>query len=164
MNKMRWLGLVGLVVILLIYGATRLFYEGPMGGQGQAPGPLEDESLELFEEATLSYQRSGGFAGLDETWLIYGDGRIVEPNGNETLIEPEQVAQLLVDLEEAGFFQLDPTYEPENPCCDRFTYVLTAQVGERANRMSAVDGVESVPEELWDSLAIVRLFIERNTP
>lgn len=127
-------------------------------------GPLDADSLPLPEGAVISYQRIGGIAGLDETWLIYADGRIVDPQGREQRVEPEQVQRLLENLNATGFFALDPAYQPENPCCDRFTYILTVRYQTGANRMTAVDGVESVPPQLWTCLEKVYAFLREHSP
>jgi hypothetical protein len=163
-NKTPKLWLLGLIVLLFTAGCTELPAETPASTSDRGLDPAVPEPVSLPEGVVLSYQRSGGIAGMDESWLVYEDGRIEGPDGLVSNSEPAQVEQLLADLEEAGFFGLDSQTTPENPCCDRYVYVLTVRAGEQAQQMTAVEAVESVPAELWDSLEIVQAFLEPHTP
>jgi hypothetical protein len=157
----KWL--LGLIVILFMAGCTAFSTGTPISAPDRGLEPAKTGSFALPEGVALSYQRSGGFAGLEETWLVYEDGRIEGPGGLDYTAKPAQVEQLIADLEKAGFFSLDSQYKPENPCCDRYVYVVTARFGESIQQMTAVDGVESVPAALWDCLQIIQAFLDRHT-
>src|SRR3954468_22493438 len=65
---------------------------------------------------TIAYkvvlERSGGFAGRHDTYVVDRDVR--------------QSARVLRLAGSAAFRRLHASYVPANPCCDRFNYRLTA--------------------------------------
>ncbi|RMH01239.1 MAG: hypothetical protein D6706_02185 [Chloroflexi bacterium] len=108
---------------------------------------------------TIVFHRTGGFAGLDETWRIFADGRISTPAGQEKEVSPEQVAQLVTHLEQAGFFELAPAYLPDDPCCDRFFYEITLITPEQQHTVRTVDGTPDLPPALTLAIEEISTFI-----
>jgi hypothetical protein len=159
-KRLRYIWLIGIALGLLLTGCATAQKAAPGETPTLETKSIEADSLPLPEGAALSFHRSGGFAGVDETWLVYTDGRVVSPDGSERRVEAGQVSGLLADLTAAGFFKLDPAYKPQNLCCDRFTYELIARSGELANRMSAVEGVEDTPPALLSSIQLVEAFLK----
>jgi hypothetical protein len=112
------------------------------------------------EGAVLIYKRSGGFAGLEEGYTIYGDGRVTSNTGPELQAEGQAVERLLDEVKELGFFEMDGDYMPEDPCCDRFTYELSVFDGQDYFTVSTADAAPGVPDELWLVLDRVQKFID----
>jgi hypothetical protein len=113
------------------------------------------------DNVAVIFHRSGGFAGMDEQWTIYRDGRITTNNGREAQITPEQVEQLLMDIETLGFFEMSDRYMPLNTCCDRFTYVITVRSDGKVNTVTTIDAASNVPQTLWQIIdAIGQLIID----
>ncbi|MCR4407571.1 MAG: hypothetical protein NUW24_11730 [Anaerolineae bacterium] len=112
---------------------------------------LEDtgKGQTAIEGAVIIYRRSGGFAGVHEQWTIYPDGRIMAADGCEWRVSPEQVEQLLAEIESLGFFEMSSRYVPLNTCCDRFTYEITVRHGDTVNTVTTIDAAPDAPSELW---------------
>ncbi|MFQ5612323.1 MAG: hypothetical protein ACE5H9_09345 [Anaerolineae bacterium] len=107
------------------------------GKRGEVPGDI-----------AIRFQRSGGFAGLNEQWIIYRDGRVDGPGGERRRVTPEEVQMLLETIHAAGFFDLRESYVPLDTCCDRFFYTLTVQFGGKTKTVNTLDASPTQPEEL----------------
>ena len=64
--------------------------------------------------AVLRLQRSGGFAGSEDEWVLYADGRLEQTTRQAAAptilqVEPEAAAALLETLLRLGFFNLQET-------------------------------------------------------
>jgi len=106
------------------------------------------------------FKRSGGFAGVDEEWISYADGRLTlngEPKSNMTA---EQTLQLVSQIEDMGFFELDNTYLPVNTCCDRFSFELTISTDDKSHTVRTIDGAEDTPAEFWEILKLVMAHLD----
>jgi hypothetical protein len=81
-------------------------------------------------------ERTGGFAGRHDTFLV--DRSTVDGGATLRLAGSPQ------------FRRLRASYQPANPCCDRFAYQVTAYY--RAGRSKTVSTVEGTraPRVLWD--------------
>lgn len=125
----------------------------PLSPMAESPTPIEPEDTDkgraVMGDAVIIYQRSGGFAGVHEQWTVYPDGRIVATDGREWQVTPEQVEQLLAEIEALGFFEMNSRYMPLNTCCDRFTYEITVHHGDRVNTVTTIDAAPDAPPELW---------------
>jgi hypothetical protein len=129
------------------------------------PPTLEPEDTDkgraVMGDAVIIYQRSGGFAGVHERWTVYPDGRIVTADGREWQVTPEQVEQLLTEIEAMSFFEMEGRYMPLNTCCDRFTYEVTVRSGDKVNTVTTIDAAPDAPPELWGIIEeITRLVSE----
>ncbi|MCP4418744.1 MAG: hypothetical protein GY805_19170 [Chloroflexi bacterium] len=125
--------------------------------------------VELVETATpaptatfapntaVIYKRSGGIAGLNEEWIIFTDGRIQTNTATKPQLSTEQVSQLLNSLETAGFFALDAAYLPEDSCCDRFLYEITAVNNTAYHSVTTIDFTPDMPEALQQSLHLIQI-------
>jgi hypothetical protein len=99
--------------------------------------------------AAITFERSGGIAGLSEHWTIYLDGRVMGPAEEEASIPAEAVSQLLAEIEAAGFFEWPPLPRSLESCADCFTYSITVEYQGKTNRITLVDGQSDAPEEAW---------------
>jgi hypothetical protein len=113
--------------------------------------------------AVIVYRQSGGFAGLDEEWTIYADGRVIARDGSEWQSSPEQVSDLLYTIKSLGFFKLDAVPVSIVPCCDRFYYELSVVSGDLANSAATYDGAPTSPPGLSSSMQAVTNFLDRVT-
>lgn len=127
----------------------------------ESPGPPVD-----MQGAAVYYEISGGVAGSLERYYIHEDGSVeqqIGPPGSMSPIklfevEPERVARLIADLDEADFFALDGSM-PVVPCCDRRVYIVAVSVGEQENTIYTMDGHENPPPGVLESLQLVQSFI-----
>jgi hypothetical protein len=84
---------------------------------------------------TIVLERSGGFAGTHDTFVV-GPSTA----GGE---RPRQLAS------SPDFLRLRGSYQPENPCCDRFSYLLTVTYRDGHRKtISTVQGT-TAPKILW---------------
>ncbi len=100
-------------------------------------------------------QQSGGIAGLNDDWAIYDDGLITLNGSENQRVAPEKVAALQQQLVDLGFNDLDASYLPADPCCDRFTYVITLHIGDQTHTVTTIDETPDAPPALWQSLQAI---------
>jgi len=110
---------------------------------------VEDVKSPEMGGAVIVLERSGGFAGTTEKYTIYPDGRVVAPNGEESMMAEEDVNTLLKDIEDMGFFEMKGSYGMLSTCNDCYTYTLTVQANGEVHTVSAVEGVSGTPDEFW---------------
>jgi len=125
---------------------------------GEAPQPQAETDP---ERAVIVYRRSGGFAGRDDEWTVYADGRLAAKDGRQWQTSPEAVSALLVVIRKLGFFEVKAPPLEAAPCCDRFYYELTVIDGGQSNTAATYDGAASVPPGLQASLDAVIKFLEQ---
>ena len=123
------------------------------------PTPTNQSSI------LLSYQRSGGIAGLLDQLTIYSNGRCElqrKDVAREFTIQPSQVAHLEELMEEANFLDLDGEYLPSNNGADFFDYVISYQPGK--DRMHTVrTRTGAVPDALQPILSELDELISSNS-
>lgn len=106
----------------------------------------------------ITFKQEGGFAGLDQTWSIFSDGRVLTPDGGMVLVEADSVSDLLVEIEQAGFFALSqPKTEPV--CCDFFTFTISARYGDQENTISMSEGGPDLPPAFTTSVLAIQEFL-----
>ena len=151
----RMILLLGLILFLVgcAPALSQVLPEGsptPGGAKG-TPVPMK---IPLPEgNPLIVFRRSGGLAGVSESWVIYEDGRVVyqeEIKGESATgeIHVQELAGLLGLIEERGFFSFSDSYMPQNICCDRFSYEITVLKDGQSKTVTAIDGAEA-PEGLW---------------
>ncbi|MFQ6000316.1 MAG: hypothetical protein ACE5LG_01445 [Anaerolineae bacterium] len=153
------LGLIlslGILYVFSVACAPALSQVLPQGSPtpGGAKGTPVPMKIPLPEgNPLIVFRRSGGLAGVSESWFIYEDGRVVyqeEMKGESATgeIEAQELAGLLALIEETGFFSFSDSYLPQNICCDRFSYGITVFKDGQSKTVTTVDGAEA-PEGLW---------------
>lgn len=111
-----------LAVLLAALGAA----SPAMAAASRDPGPA----------VRLVLERSGGIAGLHDAFVV-----------DRTVAGSSSVLRLAGTTK---FRRLGPSYQPANPCCDRFSYRLTVSYrGGSTRTVSTVDGAHA-PRVLWD--------------
>jgi len=157
---------IGILIGILALTACAAPASSPRGeGEPDAETPVvapaegDSQPSGKLGPAVIIYERSGGLAGVSERWSIYPDGRIMAGDGREWQVKPEQVKQLISDIEASGFFDLSGQYMPRNPCCDRFTYSLVVRSDDKVNSVTTMDATPDVPANLGEVLGAVRSFI-----
>lgn len=118
-------------------------------------GATGREVTDSLDGAVIIYQRSGGIAGMSERWVVYPDGRVLQPDGQIRHVPPEQVSTLLRKIESLGFFDMNDEYLPQNPCCDRFTHTLTVRRDNQRKHVTTLDATPGTPAALWEAIDAV---------
>jgi hypothetical protein len=100
----------------------------------------------------ISFHRSGGFAGVDEQWTFYAEGKVVTAKGAEQAFEAAKVETLLSDIETLGFFELQDSYGSKfSACKDCFSYEITISRNGQVKTITFTDGSD-VPAELTQAI------------
>jgi len=91
---------------------------------GSGPNPPQEEH-EQRDAALVSLERSGGFAGVQEKYEIYEDGRIINSRGTTIRVPAARVESILrriaaLDLPDSCRIQI-----PTGLCSDCFYYRIT---------------------------------------
>lgn len=116
-----------------------------------APVTQPDQEMLLPPDLHFTFTQEGGFAGIQQEWVIEGSGRVLQ-NGTEVRqLKPEELNHVYQTLLDNDFFTLAPTYKAEEQCCDFFIYTLVVQVDGRTTSVRAVGGPPEIPEWLWNS-------------
>jgi len=105
----------------------------------------------------ITWQRSGGFAGLDETLEMEPDGSVTLSSNllgaKEFTLSETEWNQLLSVIENSGFTGFEASYEPRSGVADFFTYSLTVTRGSSSKRVEWVDdwaAMSELPDGLKD--------------
>lgn len=152
--------MLGIVILFLLSGCRVETAHAPENEVHETATPAPTATF--VSNTAVIFKRSGGFAGLDEEWIIFTDGRIQASNGDSSQVSPETVSQLLNSLEAAGFFSLDGNYLPEDSCCDRFFYEITAVNNTTFHTVTTVENTPDMPEALQQSLRLIETALFEN--
>ncbi len=103
----------------------------------------------------IRYHRSGGIAGVDETWLFYADGRVEHTGrgpGRAQSLNASQLDALMKAARSPEVAALKESYVPANTCCDRFLYEITLVVDGQTKTVRTLDAAPDQPPALTDLL------------
>ena len=122
MKKILWM-----VWVLLLSGCAAL---NPTGGKsnGEATADIP----------FLTYQRTGGFAGVNETWKIYFDGRLESGSGETKQLPAEVTESLLSQIQKADMGSLAKNSQTPDNCADCFTIQLTFHDEGKTTQLTVV--------------------------
>ncbi len=108
----------------------------PMSGE---TGPT---GVGTASDVVVTYRKSGGIAGINETLTIYADGRL-----DLKQVSPSELSRLRQLLASPEFAALKPSYEA--PGADQFIYALSMPGGQK---ITTTDGAET-PAVLEQAIA-----------
>ena len=110
-------------------------------------------------DTAVIFKRSGGIAGVNEAWTIYTNGRVDTNSTIQPQLTAEEVAQLLNSLESSGFFELENSYLPDDTCCDRFLFEITAVQNSEFHTVKTLEATPDMPEALQQALRLVQALL-----
>ena len=114
-------------------------------------------------EPTISVvlQRSGGFAGRSEVFVLKPDGTVTTAFGE--LHAPGGAAAALAltrKIAATNILSVPPgEYLPANGCCDRYLFDLTLTLDGKAYHYVTLEGNESAPAPLRETIASIQAYI-----
>ncbi len=114
------------------------------------PSPL-NSPLAAPQFSSITYHRSGGIAGADDTWKISADGQVSHQGqtaGASVQLTSAQMADLEAAIQAANFTSLADSYLPDNVCCDRFLYEVTVVLDGQSKTVRTIDASPNAPAEL----------------
>jgi hypothetical protein len=138
----------------------------PGVSSGDTPAPEVSKPSPLPEGAVIAFERTGGFVGAMDRWVIYPDGtvehtaRAEAPVTTAGALPADQVAQLTADLEALGFFTFADSYGANVVCNDCYYYGLTVSAGGQTKSVSTHDAAEDTPPEVWEAIERVERVVE----
>jgi hypothetical protein len=113
-----------------------------------ASGPKSGQPL-----WTLTYSRSGGFAGISESVKIESGGLVLDSQEQKISAPADEVSALTAEISQLDFSSFDEAYGNSADCRDCFTYQLTFEQGGKAKTITWVeDGTTELPKELQSVL------------
>ena len=160
-NQLILVWLVFLLLLLLVSGCTVETAHAPEDGIAETPTLAPTATF--APNTAVIFKRSGGLAGLEETWTIFTDGRVETNSATQPELSTDAVAQLLNSLETAGFFELDERYLPDDTCCDRFLYEVTAVQGSNRHTVTTLEATPDMPEALQQTLRLIQTALFEGT-
>ncbi|GAB4521334.1 MAG: hypothetical protein OHK0046_32590 [Anaerolineae bacterium] len=130
--------------------------------EGALPVPLpgtlvasETQEVEPIPDFTsITFNQVDGETGTTFGFQIFGDGRVVLPDGRSTVVSAETIAQLNQTIRDLNFFGLQGTYLGPPAEARKYRYQITVESGSIARTINAQDGF--IPVELRQFLAAVR--------
>ncbi len=99
----------------------------------------------------IRFHRSGGIAGVDETWLFYADGRVEHTGRGPGRAQPLNASQLDALMKAArspDVAALKESYVPTDTCCDRFFYEITLTLDGQTKTVRTLDAAPDQPPAL----------------
>jgi hypothetical protein len=124
---------------------------------------ITTEGIIVPENAVIVFQKTGGFAGVNETSVIYVDGLIENDKSESYQATPDVVEGLVTTAEGIGFFDLKNNYVPEGYCCDFFNYSLTIRDCEKVHTVMTADAVPDSPIELQELVTTIQSLVDNTS-
>lgn len=160
-NSLLLVWLVFLLLLPFSSGCTVETAHAPEDGIAETPTIAPTSTFS--PNTAVIFKRSGGLAGLDETWTIFTDGRVETNSTIQPELSAEEVTQLLNSLETVGFFELGERYLPADTCCDRFFYEITAVQGSDYHTVTTLEATPDMPEALQQTLRLLQTTLFEGT-
>ncbi len=171
MKKLFWL-VVSLSLLMACQPTTEstpapTLTPAPKPAPTPGPGDVDpDADAAPRPELAIVYGRSGGLAGITETWEIYASGEIVFTRDSETTelqIASKEVEALLAEFEALGVFDAEAQEPPLlSSGADRITYSLKVyREPGKPLTITMVDGTSDLPDSVGDAFKAVDDLIAR---
>ncbi len=159
--------LTSLVLALMLGACAPPTMPSPLATRSPSPlaSPLGGQAASA--EVSVTYHRSGGFAGTDDTWTISADGTVTHQG--QTPRTPEQLntaqmAELTAAIRAANFMSLEDSYVPKDSCCDRYQYEITVTVDGHAKTVLTIDASPTAPAELTSLVDTLNRLVAAPSP
>ncbi len=144
----RRLPSIGLVLVLMLTACAPAVQPAPMATSGPSPLTTPPGALQGI---SVTYRRSGGLAGTDDTWQIFADGKVMHQGqiaGTPPQLTEAQMTELTAAIRAANFMSLADSYVPQNTCCDRYLYEITVTLDGQSKTVQTIDASPTAPAEL----------------
>jgi hypothetical protein len=123
-----------------------------------ASGPKSAQTL-----WTLTYTRSGGFAGISQSMKIESGGRVLDSQGQALSASKDEISALIAEINQLDFTAFVDAYGNSSDCRDCFTYQLTFEQDGKLKTITMVeDGSSELPMQLQSLLQKLAEFASAN--
>ena len=136
-----------LLISIVLSACTRLPASIPSAEPLGTPTNSSNATCNTPSNWTIQYNRSGGFAGFNQSLTLYSDGNLIiqserPPVDEQRTISEDQVKTITELLVNACPFEVD---SGKAVCADCFIYTLTIQMGGQTYVIEASD--VTLPDE-----------------
>ena len=159
--------LTSFVLALMVGACAPTTLPSPTATRGPAPTASPLDSQAVSQEISITYHRSGGFAGTDDTWIISADGTVSHQGptpGAPEQLTAAQMAELAAAIRAANFMSLEDSYVPTDSCCDRYVYEITVTIGEHSKTVRTIDASPTAPAELTQLVDTLNRLVATPSP
>ena len=156
-----------LVVALMLAACAPTTMPAPIATRGPSPlaSPLAGQAAS--QEISITYHRSGGFAGTDDTWTLSADGAVShqgQPPGTPEQLTAAQKAELSAAVRDTNFMSLEDSYVPQDTCCDRYLYEITVTIDGHSKTVRTADASPTAPAELTRLVDTLNRLVAARSP
>ncbi len=118
-------------------------------------------AISADDTLNIVLQRSGGFTGRTEVFVLKPDGTITMAFGNVKAPGGSAAAlQLAQHIIATSVLGVPPgEYVPANGCCDRYLFELTLGMNGKSYHYATLEGDDSAPPALRETLALIQQYI-----
>jgi hypothetical protein len=152
--------LLGVIVILVLAGCAPLGAPGPIETSVPTPGA----SPQTVSDFYITYHRSGGLIGSNDTWTITLQGKLSQQgSGASSQLTAAQMDELAAAIRDARFMELQNSFQDKNTCCDRYEYTITVTTNGQSKTVRTVDGSPIAPPTLMHLIDILNQLVAAPT-
>ena len=105
------------------------------------------------------FERSGGFAGINERWTLFEDGNFISAAGEALAFAPEEIINLIDLISSLDFNKPQTPPRPFDSCADCFRYKLVVIKEGAEYEFIWSDGDGAVQEGLINILTSINTLI-----
>ena len=146
------------IMLITLVGCAQLVTPGAKPAPTASPlvSPLTSPIAVPANNVVIQVYRTGGFAGMNDTWLIYGDGRF-EYSGTGSSqskqLTPDQMSTLNAAVRDV--LAMPGAYTAKDACCDRFVYDITIMSDGQTKIVHTVDAASDEPQPVTNLMAAI---------
>ena len=119
------------------------------------PSSTEQDNTQIL----FRFERSGGFAGINERWTLFEDGNFISAAGEALAFAPEEINSMIELILSLDFNQPQTPPRPFDSCADCFRYTLFVSKDGVDFEFVWRDGDETTPETLIGILSAINSLI-----
>ena len=133
-----------LALLLIACSPAQLQSSQPTNTTGSSESGTKNDTLSW----KLTFNRSGGLAGVNDQVTIYADGRLLDER-DQAITANSQAASLVADISKMDFSKFEDDYGKSSRCNDCFSIKLSFEKGSSTKTINMVDDPSmEIPAEL----------------
>jgi hypothetical protein len=146
------------IMLITLVGCAQLVTPGAKPAPTASPlvSPLTSPIAVPANNVVIQVYRTGGFAGVNDTWLIYGDGRVQYSGAGlsqSKQLTTDQMSTLNAAVRDV--LAMPGAYTAKDACCDRFVYDITIMADGQTKIVRTVDAAPDEPQPVTSLLAAI---------
>lgn len=104
----------------------------------------------------MRFERTGGYAGVHDSFWIYPDGQVINAAGKKAKIPPDIVTEWLKSLTPAAASDAFSGFPPRRLCMDCFAYRITIYDRDETRILQLSDPLKNDPDAATKSFVGIR--------